>query len=94
MVDPKLKLEISPPFPSAPVVAGILFRCSYLEQTILVVSIAKRIMLIRTEQYYANAIVRQVQLMTELVTWLIITVIDCISLLVQVNRSHKRFTDD
>ena len=87
VVDPSMMPEGLPQFKSVPVFARIGLPCSYLEQTLLIKTVA-----METEN--ANAIVRQVHLLLELVVRKVITVIDYISLSVPVSSSLKRLMRD
>ena len=78
-------LEISPQFLSVLVVAKSLLLCSSLEQTILIVLAAMDIM----AKDNAHAGVRHLQQAMELVKWLQLMVICCISLSVPVVSIQK-----
>ena len=78
-------LEISPQFLSVLVVAKSLPLCSSLEQTILIVLAAMDIMGMDN----AHAGVRHLQQVMELVKWLQLMVIGCISLSVPVVSIQK-----
>ena len=78
-------LEISPQFLSVLVVAKSLPICSSLEQTILIVLAAME----STAMENAHAGVRHLQQAMELVKWLQLMVIGCISLSVPVVSIQK-----